>query len=101
VRESSRAAAARRAVICSRAPEEISLADVIRAVEGPLANVRGMSPDTLEYVGSAERLRDVWVALRSSVRAVLEQVTLADVAKGELPPHVVELTQDADAWLRR
>ena len=43
----------------------------------------------------------MWVALRSSVRAVLEQVTLADVAKGELPPHVVELTQDADAWLRR
>jgi len=87
--------------LLARAPEEISLADVIRAVEGPLANVRGMSPDTLEYVGSAERLRDVWVALRSSVRAVLEQVTLADVAKGELPPHVVELTQDADAWLRR
>jgi len=87
--------------LLARAPEEISLADVIRAVEGPLANVRGMSPDTLEYEGSAEPLRDVWVALRSSVRAVLEQVTLADVAKGELPPHVVELTQDADAWLRR
>ena len=101
MRESSRAAAARRAVICSRAPEEISLADVIRAVEGPLANVRGMSPDTLEYEGSAEPLRDVWVALRSSVRAVLEQVTLADVAKGELPPHVAELTREADAWLRR
>ena len=87
--------------LLARAPEKISLADVIRAVEGPLANVRGMSPDTLEYGGSAERLRDVWVALRSSVRAVLEQVTLADVAKGELPPHVVELTRDADAWLRR
>jgi Rrf2 family protein len=87
--------------LLARAPEEISLADVIRAVEGPLANVRGMSPDTLEYGGSAERLRDVWVALRASVRAVLEQVTLADVAKGELPPHVVELTQGADAWLRR
>jgi Rrf2 family protein len=82
-------------------PEEISLADVIRAVEGPLANVRGMSPDLLEYEGSAERLRDVWVALRASVRAVLEQVTLADVAKGELPPHVTELTQATDAWLRR
>ena len=87
--------------LLARAPEEISLADVIRAVEGPLANVRGMSPDTLEYGGSAERLRDVWVALRSSVRAVLEQVTLADVAKGELPPHITELTQAADAWLRR
>jgi len=87
--------------LLARPPEEITLADVIRAVEGPLANVRGLSPDALEYEGSAERLRDVWVALRSSVRAVLEQVTLADVARGELPPHVAELTQAADAWLRR
>jgi len=87
--------------LLARPPEDVSLADVIRAVEGPLANVRGMSPDLLEYEGSAEKLRDVWVALRSSVRSVLEQVTLADVAKGELPPHVAELTQAADAWLRR
>jgi Rrf2 family protein len=87
--------------LLARAPEEVSIADVIRAVEGPLANVRGMSPDALEYEGSAERLRDVWVALRANVRAVLEQVTLADVAKGELPPHVAELTQAADAWVRR
>jgi Rrf2 family protein len=87
--------------LLAKAPEDISLADVIRAVEGPLANVRGMSPDALEYEGSAERLRDVWVALRASVRAVLEQVTLADVAKGDLPPHIAELTQAADAWLRR
>ncbi|MDX6468528.1 MAG: hypothetical protein QOF75_331, partial [Gaiellaceae bacterium] len=55
----------------------------------------------LEYEGSAARHRDVWDALRASVRAVLEQVTLADVAKGELPPHVAELTRAADAWLRR
>jgi Rrf2 family protein len=87
--------------LLARPPEEISLADVIRAVEGPLANVRGVSPDLLEYEGSAEKLRDVWVALRAGVRAVLEQVTLADVAKGELPPHIGELTQAADAWLRR
>jgi Rrf2 family protein len=87
--------------LLARPPEEISLADVIRAVEGPLANVRGMSPDLLEYEGSAEKLRDVWVALRANVRGVLEQVTLADVAKGELPPHIAELTQAADAWLRR
>jgi Rrf2 family protein len=82
-------------------PEEVSLADIIRAVEGPLANVRGLSPDELEYEGSAKQLRDVWVALRASVRSVLEQVTLADVARGELPPHVVELTQEPDAWVRR
>jgi Rrf2 family protein len=81
--------------------EEVALADVIRAVEGPLANVRGQSPDQLEYEGSAERLREVWVAVRASLRSVLEQVTLADLARGELPPHVVELTKDPEAWVRR
>jgi len=87
--------------LLARPAAEVSLADVIRAVEGPLANVRGLSPDGLEYEGSAKRLRDVWVALRANVRGVLEQVTLADVAKGDLPPHIAELTQDADAWVRR
>jgi Rrf2 family protein len=87
--------------LLARPAAEVSLADVIRAVEGPLANVRGVSPDGLEYEGSAARLRDVWVALRANVRGVLEQVTLTDVAKGDLPPHVAELTQDADAWVRR
>jgi Rrf2 family protein len=87
--------------LLARPAEEISIADVIRAVEGPLANVRGFSPDRLVYEGSAAKLRDVWVALRASVRNVLEQVTLADVARGELPPHVEELTRDTDAWARR
>ena len=87
--------------LLGRPAEEITVADVIRAVEGPLANVRGVSPDLLEYQGSAERLRDVWVALRANVRGVLEQVTLADIAKGELPPFIAELTQAPDAWLRR
>jgi Rrf2 family protein len=87
--------------LLARAADEISIADVIRAVEGPLANVRGISPDALEYQGSSAKLREVWVALRASVRSVLEQVTLADVARGELPPLVAELTDDADAWARR
>jgi Rrf2 family protein len=87
--------------LLAQAPDEVSVADIIRAVEGPLANVRGISPDELEYPGSARQLREVWVALRSSVRSVLEQVTLADIASGSLPPHVVELTQTADAWARR
>ena len=87
--------------LLARPAEEISIADVIRAVEGPLANVRGISPDALEYGGSSTRLREVWVALRASVRSVLEQVTLADVASGELPEHVVELTREPDAWVRR
>ena len=87
--------------LLAKPADTISIADVIRAVEGPLANVRGLSPDTLEYEGSAAKLRDVWVALRASVRSVLERVTLADVAQGELPAHVEELTRDADAWVRR
>jgi Rrf2 family protein len=85
----------------ARPATEISIADVIRAVEGPLANVRGHAPEQLEYPASAAKLRDVWVALRANVRGVLEQVTLADVARGELPSHVEELTRDADAWVRR
>ncbi|MEN3342846.1 MAG: hypothetical protein V7644_2250 [Actinomycetota bacterium] len=87
--------------LLARPAAEISLADVIRAVEGPLANVRGMSPEALAYEGSAARLRDVWVALRASVRSVLEQVSIADVAHGELPPHVAALTRDPEAWSRR
>jgi Rrf2 family protein len=82
----------------ARPAAEVTLADVIRAVEGPLANVRGARPETLEYAGAAEPLRDVFVALRASVRAVLERVTVADVAAGELPGVVGELTRDADAW---
>jgi Rrf2 family protein len=87
--------------VLARPADTISIADVIRAVEGPLANVRGQAPETLAYPGAAEKLRDVWVALRANIRAVLEGVTLADVARGELPAHVEELTRDADAWVRR
>jgi Rrf2 family protein len=85
----------------ARPAEQISVADVIRAVEGPLANVRGHPPEDLEYGGSSAKLRDVWVALRASVRSVLERVTLADLARGELPPEISSLTSDADAWVRR
>lgn len=80
---------------------ELTLAEVIRAVEGPLANVRGVRPEALEYSGSAAPLRDVFVALRASVRTVLEHVTLADVARGELPTVVHELIDDPDAWSPR
>jgi Rrf2 family protein len=85
----------------ARPAAEISVADIIRAVEGPLANVRGHPPEDLEYDGSAAKLRDVWIALRASVRSVLERVTLADLARGELPPEIALLTSDADAWVRR
>ena len=82
----------------ARPAEEISLADVIRAVEGPIANVRGVRPEQVEYDGAAKPLQDVWIALRASMRAVLEDVTLADLAAGRLPEAVVELTRSADAW---
>jgi Rrf2 family protein len=83
----------------ARPADTISVADVIRAVEGPLANVRGVPPEELEYDGHAARLRDVWIALRANLRAVLEEVTLADLAAGSLPPSVEELTRDPEAWL--
>ncbi len=82
----------------AKPPGEISLADVIRAVEGPLANVRGVRPEELEYKGAATALRDVFVALRANIRAVLEDVTLADVAADELPDAVRELVRDPEAW---
>ena len=82
----------------ARPPDEIKLADVIRAVEGPLANVRGERPESVEYSGPAERLRDVWVALRANMRAVLEELTLADVASGNLTAEIAALTAAPDAW---
>ena len=82
----------------ARDPAEISLADVIRAVEGPIANVRGVRPEQVEYAGAAVPLQDVWIALRASMRAVLEEVSLADLAGGDLPAGVAQLTSDPDAW---
>jgi Rrf2 family protein len=83
----------------ARPATEINLAQVIRAVDGPLASVRGRRSEQLEYAGSAEPLREVWIAVRASLRGVLESVTLADVARRELPDAVVSLTADDDAWL--
>ncbi len=82
----------------TRPPVEISVAEVLRAVEGPLAAVQGTRPEGLHYQGAAARLPEVWVALRSNLRAVLERVTLADLASGDLPESVVALTAGVDAW---
>ena len=82
----------------ARPPDEIDLAQVIRAVDGPLANVRGVRSEKLEYQGTAEPLRDVWVAVRANLRRVLEHVTIADIARGELPAEIAALTADPDAW---
>ncbi|HUB36521.1 MAG TPA: Rrf2 family transcriptional regulator [Solirubrobacteraceae bacterium] len=85
----------------ARPPEEISLAQVIRSVEGPLVGVRGLRPEEISYKGSAESLQQVWIALRANLRKVLEHVTLAQVASGELPPEVLELTREEEAWQTR
>ena len=79
----------------SRLPQEVTIAEVIRAVEGPLASVRGDAPDELRYRGAAEPLQKVWLALRSNVREVLDGVTLADVVSGELPDAVTAPSERA------
>jgi Rrf2 family protein len=83
----------------AKPPEEITIADVIRAVEGPLASVRGASPESITYGGTAAPLGKLWVAVRANLRAVLEEVTIADVANGDLPRLVDEITSDPAAWL--
>ena len=83
----------------ARPAAEISLADVIRAIDGPLAGVSGNRPETLEFKGTSEPLREVWIAVRAALRGVLESVTLADVANGELPENVRALAAEPDAWL--
>ena len=81
--------------------ESISIADVIRHVEGPLADVRGEAAEDVAYAGAAVALQDVWIATRATLRSVLETTTLADVAGGNLPDHVRRLAADPDAWARR
>ena len=83
----------------ARPAGEITLADIIRTVEGPLANVRGEWPEAVEYAGAAKSLTEVWIAVRANLRAVLETVTLADLVEGSLPAPVEELTRDPEAWV--
>lgn len=84
-----------------RAPDSISIADVVRALDGPLAAVRDMRPEDVDYSGSAAHLREVWVALRAAMRDVLEHTTLADVHAGQLPDPARSYLQDPEAWERR
>ncbi|WP_040772797.1 RrF2 family transcriptional regulator [Nocardia pneumoniae] len=85
----------------ARPAAEISIADVIRAIEGPLASVRGARPEDVRYSGSAEALQRVWIALRVNIRAVLENVTIDDIARDALPGFIEALTEDPGAWARR
>ena len=83
----------------ARPPDEISLADVIRAVDGPMANVRGSRPEDVEYSGPAQHLRDVWIAVRASLRELLETTSVQDLVDGTLPKRMDELTKAPDAWI--
>lgn len=82
----------------ARPAKSIALADIIRAIDGPLAEVRGARPEATVYVGAAEHLQDVWIAVRASLRGVLERTSLADVVSGKLPSHVRRLLVDPEAW---
>jgi Rrf2 family protein len=85
----------------ARPAAEISVADVVRALDGPLAEVRGLRPEAASYVGPAEHLQEVWVAARASLRRVLDNVTLADVVEGRFPKEINALLADEDAWSPR
>jgi Rrf2 family protein len=85
----------------ARKPGDVTVADVIRAVDGPLGAVRGAPPESLEYHGPATRLVDVWIAARASLREVLERVTLADLAAGHLPAKIERLAATPEARKRR
>ena len=85
----------------ARPATEIAVADVFRALDGPIAAVRGMAPEDMDYPGAAEHLRDVWVATRAALRTVLEQVTLDDVVSGTLPDTARGLLAEPGAWERR
>jgi Rrf2 family protein len=81
----------------ARPAKEISVADILRAVEGPLADVHGEAPEDVDYRGTAEPLKEVWIALRTNVRAVLEEVTLADLAEARLPKRITALAEQDGA----
>jgi Rrf2 family protein len=81
--------------------DTITIADVVRAVEGPIAHVQSAPPESIEYRGNARHLQDVWIAVRANLRAVVEHVTLADLVSGDLPPVVAELAGSPDAWAPR
>ncbi len=85
----------------ARPADEVTLADIIRVVEGPMASVRGGRPEDVEYAGSAEPLLRVWIAVRAALRQVAEHVTLADLATGRLPAAVEALTREPHAWETR
>jgi Rrf2 family protein len=84
--------------VLGRDAEIVTVADVVRAVDGPLVSVHDLRPEAVRYNEAAEQLQRVWIAARSSLRRVFEEVTIGHLAAGVLPPSVDRLTQDEDAW---
>lgn len=82
----------------ARPATDITFAEVFRALDGPLAEVRGLRPEATRYEGSSEHLQTVWVGVRASLRQVLEHLTLDQVVRGDLPRDIRRLTADPDAW---
>ncbi len=85
----------------AKSPDELTIADIIRAVEGPLASVRGGPPEETSYPGTSAALPRVWIAVRANLRRVVEHVTVADVARGTLPADIDKLAEDPEAWVTR
>jgi Rrf2 family protein len=87
--------------LLKRPPTEVTVGDVLRAVEGPLAGVRGLRPEETEYAGAAAHLSEFWIAVRAALRSVVDEVTLTQLANGRLPARVRRLTTVPDAWQPR
>jgi Rrf2 family protein len=87
--------------VLTRQPDVMTIGEVLRAVDGPLAEVRGRRPEETSYEGTAEHLQQLWVAVRAAVRNVLDEVTLDDIVRGRLPGHVRRLITAPDAWQPR
>ena len=85
----------------AREADDVTVAEVVRAVEGPIAHVQSAPPESITYRGHAKHLQEVWIAVRASLRSVLESVTLADLVSGDLPPVVEHLSGSPDAWAPR
>ncbi len=85
----------------ARPADEVTVADIVRAVEGPIAHVQSTPPESIEYRGNSENLQDVWIAVRANLRNVLENVTLADLVSGEMPDVVTDLAAQPDSWAAR
>jgi len=82
-------------------PASVTVADIARVIDGPLADVHGMSPELFGPPGVAAPTKELWIAVRAALRSVMEQVTIADLAAGKLPKSVAVWLDDPDAWTRR